>query len=87
MLAERIRKVMGDVLGVDQATISDEATPGNIEQWDSLRHMNLVLALEDEFGIRFRDNQLEQLISFRLIELNLRERLPNENTIEPDAND
>jgi acyl carrier protein len=79
MLTERIYKVMGAVFGIDSAAISGEATPGNIEQWDSLRHMNLVLALEDEFGIRFRDDQVEQLISFQLIELNLRELLPSES--------
>lgn len=78
MSAERICKVMGAVFGIDPAAISDEATPGNIEQWDSLRHMNLVLALEDEFGVRFRDDQVEQLISFRLIEFSLHELLPRE---------
>lgn len=78
MSAERICKVMGAVFGIDPAAISDDATPGNIEQWDSLRHMNLVLALEDEFGVRFRDDQMEQLISFRLIELSLRELSPRD---------
>jgi acyl carrier protein len=77
MLTERIYNVMGAVFGIDSATINDQATPGSIEQWDSLRHMNLVLALEDEFGVRFRDDQVEQLISFRLIELNLIELLPS----------
>lgn len=77
MLAERIRNVMGAVFGVDSATIGDDATPGNIEQWDSLRHMNLVLALEDDFNVRFPDDQVEQLISFRLIEITLRDLLPS----------
>jgi acyl carrier protein len=81
MLAERIRMVMGAVFKLEPAEISNEATPGNIEQWDSLRHMNLVLALEDEFGVRFRDNQMEQLISFPLIEYSLRELLPKEGHI------
>jgi acyl carrier protein len=79
MLVERIRNVMGAVFGINPTAISDEATPGDIEQWDSLRHMNLILALEDEFGVRFRDDQVEQLISFRLIALNLRELLPSDD--------
>lgn len=82
MLTERIRKIMGAVFGIDPTTIGDDATLGNIEQWDSLRHMNLVLALEDEFGVRFSDDQVEQLISFRLIELSLRELLPSEDRQE-----
>ena len=76
MLAESIRNVMARVFGVAAASIGDNASPGDIEQWDSLRHMNLVLALEDEFNVRFPDDQVEQLISFPLIELSLRELLP-----------
>lgn len=75
MLAKRIRNVMGRVFGVEVSSIGDNASPGDIEQWDSLRHMNLVLALEDEFNVRFPDDQVEQLISFPLIELSLRELL------------
>jgi acyl carrier protein len=77
MLNERIHMVMGAVFGIDPATIGHDASVGNIKEWDSLRHMNLVLALEDEFGVRFRDDQVEQLISFRLIELSLNELLPS----------
>jgi len=79
MIAERIRKVMGSVFGIDPGTVGDQATPGNIEQWDSLRHMNLVLALEDEFDVRFRDDQVDQLISFPLIKISLSELLTNED--------
>jgi acyl carrier protein len=75
MLNERIYMVMGAVFGIDPATIGEDVSVGNIEEWDSLRHMNLVLALEDEFGVRFRDDQVEQLISFRLIELSINELL------------
>jgi acyl carrier protein len=67
---------MAAVFGVDQAAIGNDATPGTIAAWDSLRHMNLVLALEEEFDIRFPENEIEQLISFGLIELSLRELMP-----------
>ena len=49
--------------------IPPNAAPGVIENWDSLRHMNLVMALEEEFCIRFPDDKVEQLISLDLIEL------------------
>jgi acyl carrier protein len=73
MRAEKIRKIMGAVFGIEPASIGDDASPGNVEQWDSLRHMNLVLALEEEFGVRFPEEAIDQLISFRLIELALEE--------------
>ena len=77
MLAERIRQVMAAVFEMDPATIDDDASAGRIEHWDSLRHMNLVLALEEEFDVRFPEDQVEQLVSFRLIELSLKELTPS----------
>jgi acyl carrier protein len=44
-----------------------------VEQWDSLRHMNLVVALEEEFRVRFTDQQIDELLSLRLILLTLKE--------------
>lgn len=73
MFADRIRQVMAAVFEMDKAEIGTDATPGQIVQWDSLRHMNLVLALEEEFAVRFPEEQVEQLVSFELIELSLKE--------------
>ena len=70
---ERIKQVMGAVLSVDPSSIGDDASPGTIEQWDSLRQMNLILALEEEFEIRFPVEDMDQLISFKLIRLSIRE--------------
>jgi acyl carrier protein len=39
----------------------------NIETWDSLRHMTLVFALEEEFGIQFGDEQIMEIVSVQLI--------------------
>lgn len=70
---ERIKQVMGTVFSVDPKSISDDASPGSIEQWDSLRQMNLILALEEEFDIRFSAEGMDQLISFKLIKLSIEE--------------
>lgn len=39
----------------------------NEEKWDSLLHINLMLAIESEFGIKFRSEQIEYLNSFKTI--------------------
>jgi acyl carrier protein len=78
MFADRIRQVMAAVFEMDPIEISTDATPGQIARWDSLRHMNLVLALEEEFGVRFPEEQVEQLVSFELIEFSLKELSANE---------
>jgi len=72
-MEERVKQVMAMVFGVAAHEIGANAAPGTIEAWDSMRHMNLVIALEEEFGVRFGEDQIEQLISLPLICLTLRE--------------
>lgn len=72
-MEDRVKQVMAMVFGVDVKDIGANAAPGTVEAWDSMRHMNLVIALEEEFGVRFGEDQIEQLISLPLICLTLRE--------------
>jgi acyl carrier protein len=76
-MEERIKKVMGDVLDVEQSSLNEDSSPDNIENWDSVRHMNLILALEDEFGVQFDEEQITQMLNFQLIKLNLDELMQN----------
>jgi acyl carrier protein len=41
-----------------QTEINEDSSADSIEQWDSLRHLNLVLALEEEFGISIPDEEV-----------------------------
>lgn len=70
----RIKKVLSDVLGVPETEITDDATPDTVESWDSLKHMNLLLALEEEFNIKFNDEENINLISYPLIKLIVSEK-------------
>jgi acyl carrier protein len=72
-MEDRAKRVMASVFGVDVARIGADASAQTVEQWDSLRHMNLVVALEEEFRVRFTDQQIDELLSLRLIVLTLKE--------------
>lgn len=72
-MEQRVKKVMASVFGVDPDTIRPDASPDTVEQWDSLRHMNLVVALEEEFAVRFTDQQIDELLSLPLILVTLEE--------------
>ena len=50
---ERLNEVFRDVFGDDDITVNDETTAADIEGWDSLRHITLLAAIEDEFDIEF----------------------------------
>ena len=48
---ERLYQTVATVLGVPVEEISDASAPATIPAWDSLNHLNLVMALESEFEI------------------------------------
>jgi acyl carrier protein len=66
-LNQQIKKVMAAVFEMDVAEIGDDAAPKIIEKWDSLRHMNLIVALEDEFEFSFTDEEMANLLDFNSI--------------------
>lgn len=49
---ERLNKVFRDVFDDDEIEIHDETTADDIEDWDSFEHINLVVAVEDEFSFK-----------------------------------
>ena len=64
---DKIKKVISIVFEIDLDKIKDNSSPDNIENWDSLRHMLLLGALEDEFDIQFSDDEMIELLNFKLI--------------------
>ncbi|MBR2284004.1 MAG: acyl carrier protein [Ruminococcus sp.] len=51
---ERLSGVFRDVFGDSSITVTDSTTSDDIEDWDSIEHINLIGAVEDEFGMRFK---------------------------------
>jgi len=65
----RIKQVMSAVFEIPVELITDKASSDNIENWDSLRHLNLILALEEEFSVSIPDEEVGNLVNYKLIEL------------------
>lgn len=64
---------MAAILGLEEDDIEDDTSPNTVESWDSLKHMNLILALEEEFDVEFSDDQVVELTSYREIRETLAE--------------
>ncbi len=75
MLSEQIRRISADVLAAPIEEIRPDSSPESIAAWDSLHHLNLVLALEQEFGLQFTPEEIEQMVTIELIELLVAEKL------------
>jgi acyl carrier protein len=66
-LLSRVQRIVSDVLQIPLEKVTPETSPDNVETWDSIQHLNLVLSLEQEFGIQFSPEEIEQLLSVDLI--------------------
>lgn len=55
---EKLNAVFRDVFDDDSITVSENTTSADIDGWDSLEHINLIAAVEQEFGIRFGMGQV-----------------------------
>jgi acyl carrier protein len=67
-MKEKIVKVMASVFELNDNEINENSSIDNIESWDSLKHLALILALEEEFDISIPDEEVGNLINFKLIE-------------------
>jgi len=65
---DRIIAVMSAVFELPADEINDESSPDSIDSWDSLRHMNLVMALEEEFEKEFADDEILEMVNYKLIQ-------------------
>jgi acyl carrier protein len=62
-----IKLVMAQVFQIEADSIDDDTSPESVERWDSLKHMQLIMALEDDFGIEFPDDLIPELLSYKVI--------------------
>jgi acyl carrier protein len=60
-LIDRVLRIAADVLEVPAANISLQSSPESLDTWDSVHHLNLVLALEQEFNLQFEPEEIDQM--------------------------
>ena len=58
---EKLNEVFRDIFDDETITVTDETTADDIEDWDSLEHINLVNAMEEEFGVKFTMGEIVAL--------------------------
>ena len=74
-IEERVVNVMSSVFEVSKDKIKNDTSPDTIDSWDSLKHMNLIIGLEEEFDIEFDDDDIGNLLNFDLIKIYIEEIL------------
>jgi acyl carrier protein len=64
--AERLTEIVATVLGISHAE-AGAASADSVPTWDSLAHLNLIMAVEQEFGIQFAAELIPELDSVNRI--------------------
>ena len=57
---EGLNEVFSDVFD-EEITVTDSTTADDIEDWDSLEHINLIVAVENKFGIKFNIGEVNKM--------------------------
>jgi acyl carrier protein len=71
---EKIQKILAEVLQIPVETITDDLTMNDVESWDSLKHMELIVSLEQFFGKEFAFDEIVAMRSVREIHDVLRKK-------------
>ena len=73
-MEERIFEIVARTLKVPRKSVTLDSSPDTIDSWDSLQHVHLILALEEEFGIQFDVDEIGGMQSVGGIVALVRER-------------
>lgn len=66
-LTEKICALLADALRVDPGEIGPDTQFGDLPQWDSMGHMEVMVALEKEYGVEITAESITELVSVPLI--------------------
>ena len=74
-MEERVKQIMADIFDINPKKINKSTSMDNVAAWDSLKHINLILELEQEFRISLDTKEIESMLSFEDILKTLKMKL------------
>ena len=72
---EEVRRLAADVMRKTIDEVPADGTRDSISGWDSMAHVNLVLALEQHFGVQFKPEEMMEMLSIELTAMLVDEKL------------
>lgn len=63
----RVRQIAADVFGLPLDAVTGQSSPETIENWDSLQHVTLVVALEQAFAVQFLPEEISEMLTIERI--------------------
>jgi acyl carrier protein len=68
---QKLRSIVSAILHIPEERVTDELTADTVETWDSLNHINLISAIEQEFGVTLPTENLGDFMSVAQLKVQL----------------
>ena len=66
-ILDQVRQIASDIFSVPVGSVGADSSADTIEAWNSMQHLNLVLALEEKFDVHFSPEEIEEMRSLGTI--------------------
>jgi len=66
-MLDRIRQIVADITQNDVASVTTDSNSQNLNGWDSVAQINIIVAIEEEFGVAFSAEEMHALNSVKKI--------------------
>jgi acyl carrier protein len=70
-----LKQVLAEIFELDPSTIDGTTSIDNVELWDSLQHISMIVSVEQEFGVRFSEEEMAELLSYERLRSALASKL------------
>jgi acyl carrier protein len=78
-ISKKLKEIFMDLFFVEETIIQDGLSQDDVENWDSMQHLNLILAIEEVFTINISPEESNEMLNFGLIVLLIEEKLVDVN--------
>lgn len=69
-----LRNILADVLEISPEEVTSDLSAGTVDNWDSFRHLQAILAIEGEYGVQFDPQRIPDLTSVSLLQSELEKK-------------
>ena len=66
-LEDEVQQLLADVLGLARSKVTRSSNTSNLEGWDSMNHLSVVMELEGRYGVSFSPEEMTEIISVEQI--------------------
>jgi len=69
-----LRDILADILEISPEQVTPDLSIGTVDNWDSFRHLQVILAVEGEYGVQFDPQQIPELTSVSSLQSELEKK-------------